>query len=200
MRSRRVVAIFLLTCLAYSQIPDSAPAVVADIPVNYSEANAGTYTLPDPLKLNNGQPVKDSRMWFAKRRPEIRKLIEENWFGRALGRPKEMTVGVVEQGAAAFDGKATRRQVIIYFTKDRTGPRMDLLVYLPSNAKGPVPLSLNMSRVSRSVFFLSAASSFLHFRVRDLLKFLRIERDHVGDRFLCELVSLLFDLFPSAVG
>lgn len=135
----------VMTCIAYGQIADSAPAVVADIPVNYSEANAGEYTLPDALKLNNGKPVADAKSWFAKRRPEIRKLIEENWFGRAPGRPKEMKFEVVEQGTPAFEGKAIRRQVIIYFTKERTGPRMDLLLYLPSNAKGPAPMFLNMS-------------------------------------------------------
>ena len=135
----------VLACAAYGQIADSAPAVVAGIPVNYTEAKAGTYTLPDPLKLNNGQPVKDARTWVEKRRPEIRKLIEENWFGRSPGRPKDMTFEVVEQDAAAFDGKAIRRQVTIYFNKERTGPKMDLLIYLPANAKGPVPVFLNMS-------------------------------------------------------
>ena len=151
MPSRRVRSFTLLAslaalpCVAYSQIADSAADVVAGIPVNYTEANSGTYTLPDPLKLNDGRPVKDAKTWFEKRRPEIRKLIEENWYGRAPGRPKEMTFEVVEQGTPAFDGKAIRRQITIYFTKERTGPRMELLIYLPANAKGPVPVFLNMS-------------------------------------------------------
>lgn len=134
-----------LTCAAYSQIADSADDVVAGIPVNYTEAKSGAYTLPDPLKLNNGQPVKDAKTWSEKRRPEIRRLIEDNWFGRSPGRPQNMTFDVVEQATAAFDGKAVRRQITIYFTKERTGPKMDLLLYLPANAKGPVPVFLNMS-------------------------------------------------------
>lgn len=140
-----LASVSLLTCGAYSQIADSAAAVVADIPVNYTEADSGVYTLPDPLKLNNGQPVRDAKTWFEKRRPEIRKLIEQTWFGRSPGRPKEMTFDVVEQGAPAFDGKAIRRQITIYFTKDRIGPKMELLIYLSANAKGPVPMFLNMS-------------------------------------------------------
>ena len=135
----------LLSCAASGQIPDSPPDVVAGIPVNYTEAKAGTYTLPDPLKLNNGKPVTDARTWVEKRRPEIRQLIEENWFGRSPGRPTDMNFEVVEQGTSSFDGKAIRSQVIIYFTKERTGPKMDLLVYLPAEASGPVPLFLNMS-------------------------------------------------------
>lgn len=135
----------MLTCAGYSQIADSPPAVVADIPVNYSEANVGTYTLPDVLKLSNGTLVTDQKTWFTRRRPEIRRLIEDNWFGRAPGKPAEMTFEVVEREGSAFDGKAIRRQIIIYFSKDRTGPRMELLVYLPRNATGRVPVFLNMS-------------------------------------------------------
>ena len=135
----------LLPYATYSQIADSEPGIVAEIPVNYTEANVGSYTLPDPLKLNNGQMVTDAATWFAKRRPEIRKLIEDNWYGSAPGRPKEMRFEVSEKSAPAFGGKATRRQVTIYFSKNHAGPRMDLLLYLPANAKGPVPLFLNMS-------------------------------------------------------
>ena len=116
----------VLVSVGWGQIADSAPGVVAEIPVNYTEANSGSYTLPDALKLNNGQRVKDAKTWVSKRRPEIRKLIEENWFGQAPGRPKEMTFDVVEEAGAAFDGKAIRRQVVIYFSKERSGPRMDL--------------------------------------------------------------------------
>ena len=41
------------------------------IPVNYDESKVGTYTLPDPLVLNNGQPVRDRNTWYDQRRPEI---------------------------------------------------------------------------------------------------------------------------------
>ena len=141
----------LTACLLQGQIADSAPDVVAGIPVNYTEANAGTYMLPDPLKLNNGKRVTDAKTWSAKRRPEIRKLIEDNWFGRAPVRPRGVWFEVVEQGTPAFNGKAVRRQVVVYFTKERTGPRMDLLVYLPTGAKEPSPMFLNMSFVANNL-------------------------------------------------
>ncbi|HYP07883.1 MAG TPA: acetylxylan esterase, partial [Bryobacteraceae bacterium] len=145
MISCRALGVLVFACVAQGQIADSAPDVVAGIPVNYTEAKAGTYTLPDALKLKNGQAVKDAMTWSSKRRPEIRKLIEDHWFGRAPGRPEGMTFEVVEQAGSAFDGKAVRRQVTIYFTKDKTGPKMDLLLYLPADAKGPTPVFLNMS-------------------------------------------------------
>jgi hypothetical protein len=51
----------LLTCALLAQIADAPAEVVADIPVNYTEAKVGTYVLPDPLKLNNGRTVKDAK-------------------------------------------------------------------------------------------------------------------------------------------
>ena len=141
---------------ALGQIADSDPAVVAGIPVNYTEAKSGSYTLPDPLKLNNGKPVKDAKTWVSKRRPEVRKLIEDNWFGRAPARPKDLPFEIVEQGSA-FDGKAIRRQIAVYFTKDRSGPRMDLLLYLPAGGKSPSPVFLNMSFFANNLAVMDPA-------------------------------------------
>src|ERR1700704_2194726 len=124
----------------------AAPAsVVAGIPVNYDEALTGTYKLPDPLVLANGKPVRDAKTWNEKRRPEIVRLFEENQYGRTPGRPTAMTFDVFDKGSPALEGKAVRRQVTIYFSADKAGPKMDLLVYVPANATGPVPLLLNLS-------------------------------------------------------
>jgi hypothetical protein len=119
-------------------------AVVAGIPVNYDEAKVGTYTLPDPLLLANGKPVRDAKTWNETRRPEIVRLFEENEYGRAPGRPAGMSFDVFDKGTPALEGKAIRRQVTIYFSADKAGPKMDLLVYVPANATGPVPLLLNI--------------------------------------------------------
>lgn len=128
---------------AQAQIADYPAETVAGIPVNYTEALAGSYKLPDPLVLLNGQPVKDAKTWTTKRRPEIVRLFEENEYGRAPGRPADMSFDVFDKGTPAYDGKATRRQVTIYFSKDKSGPKMDLLLYLPAGASKPVPVLLN---------------------------------------------------------
>lgn len=142
--SLRIALLGLMSSSMFGQVADAPDAVVAGIAVNYTEARTGTYSLPDPLRLSNGKPVKDARTWQQKRRPEIRALVETNWFGRAPSRPADMAFEVIEQGPA-YEGKAVRRQVTIHFTKQRTGPRMDLLLYLPANRPGPVPVFLNMS-------------------------------------------------------
>jgi hypothetical protein len=126
------------------------PAIVAGIPVNYDEAKIGTYTLPDPLVLANGKPVPDAKSWYQKRRPEIVRLFEENQFGRSPGRPAEMTFDMFDKGTPALDGKAIRRQVTIYFSKNKSGPKMDLLIYLPAAARKPVPVFLNLSFTANS--------------------------------------------------
>lgn len=159
------LAALLVSCAAWSQTagappaaqtpnaqaPNRAPAaknaprdVVAGIPVNYDEAKVGAYTLPDPLVLANGKPVRDAKTWYNKRRPEIVRLFEDNQYGRGPGRPKGMRFDVFDKGTPALDGKAIRRQVTVYFSPDKAGPKMDLLIYLPAGARKPVPLLLNL--------------------------------------------------------
>src|SRR5262249_46828511 len=109
----------------------------------------GSYRLPDPLVLTNGKPVRDAKTWQEKRRPEIVKLFEENEYGRAPARPADMIFDVFDKGTPAFDGKGVRRQVTIYFSKDKNGPKMDLLVYVPA-ARKRVPVLLNIAFTANS--------------------------------------------------
>lgn len=150
--------VVLFSTVAFSQVSPTPAAkapteVVAGIPVNYDEAKTGSYTLPDPLKLNNGQPVHDSKTWFEKRRPEIIAMFESQQYGRAPGRPAEETFEVYDKGTPVFDGKAIRKQITIHLSKDPKWPTIDLLVYLPAAAKKPVPmfLSINFGAVQNAV-------------------------------------------------
>lgn len=142
-----LAGIALGSCLAQTP-PASAPAKkaaappteVAGIPVNYDEAKVGSYTLPDPLALSGGGRVTDAKTWNERRRPEILRLFEENEYGRAPGRPQDMTFDVFDKGTPVMDGKALRKQVTIYFTSDKEGPKEDVVIYLPSGATKPVPI------------------------------------------------------------
>src|SRR5213083_2906529 len=108
---------FIRFCLIWIAIAVYAqttpPAVVAGIPVNYDESAVGSYSLPDPLTLLNGKPVKDAKTWREKRRPEIVKLFEENQYGRDPGRPAGMSFDVFDKGTPALDGKAIRKQITV---------------------------------------------------------------------------------------
>ncbi len=138
---RWLIAIVFCTA-ANAQQGNAPPAAVAGIPVNYDEAKVGTYTLPDPLVLADGKPVRDAKTWIGKRRPEIVRLFEENQYGRSPGRPAQMTFDVFERGTPAFGGKAIRRQVTVHFAGDKS---MNLLLYLPASARKPVPFLLHLS-------------------------------------------------------
>ena len=121
------------------------PKTSAGFPVNYSEDSVGNYVLPDPLVMNSGKKVKDSKTWTQKRRPELVKLFEEIQYGKMPPRPAEMHFNVFDKGTPTFNGKAIRKQVTIYFTKDTNENKLDLLIYLPSNASKAVSLLLNIS-------------------------------------------------------
>jgi len=107
----------------------------------YDEAKVPDYTLPDPLTMADGTKVTHPKQWPA-RRAEILDLFRTHVYGRAPGRPEKMTFEVFDRDEKALGGKAVRRQVAVRFTGSDDGPRMDLLLYLPAGAKGPVPTFL----------------------------------------------------------
>ena len=125
---------------ARAQVADAPGDTIAGIPVNYTEARVGEYTLPDPLVMGNGAPVRDSEMWMTQRRPELVRLFEEHQYGRAPGRPDAMIFDVFETAAPALESRAIRRQVTLHFDADRSGPPLDLLLYLPPDTTKPAPL------------------------------------------------------------
>lgn len=135
---------------AYGQAQKPLAKEVAGIPVNYAEGKVGTYTLPNPLVLPGGKPVRDATTWYTVRRPEIVRLFEENQFGRSPGRPANMSFDVLEKGTPALGGKAIRTQVTIYFSSNKNGPKMHLLIYLPAAARKPAPLLLYISFTANS--------------------------------------------------
>jgi hypothetical protein len=143
--SRLASGMILSSCVAYGQAGKALPLIVAGIPVNYDDARVGTYVLPNPLVFPNGKPVRNAKTWFQIRRPEIVRLFEENVYGRSPGRPAGMSFDVFDKGTPALGGKAIRRQVTIYFSSNKSRPKMDLLLYLPAAARKPVPLLLHIS-------------------------------------------------------
>lgn len=111
---------------------------------NYDEAKVGTYTLPDPLVLQNGQPVRDADTWFKQRRPEILKLYETHIYGRVPERAPKITFEVVETDSKAMDGTAIRKHLVARFGSSPDGPKVNLVMYLPAKASGPVPMLLQL--------------------------------------------------------
>ena len=80
-------------------------------------------------------------------------MFETQQYGRAPGRPADESFEMVDPGTPALNGKAIRKQVTIYLNKDKTGPSIDLLIYLPAEATKPVPMffSINFGAVQNAV-------------------------------------------------
>ncbi len=107
---------------------------------NTDESKVPSYSLPDPLVSVSGERIKTAAEWRDTRRPEILRLFEENVYGRAPGRPPGMTFELTSIDRHALSGKAVRKGIAIYLNGRKDGPRVDVLLYLPARASGPVPV------------------------------------------------------------
>jgi hypothetical protein len=110
----------------------------------YDEAQVPAYTLPDPLTLADGAPVRDAQAWAA-RRAEILPLFEHHVYGRMPLRPASLAFDVTSQDAGALGGRATRKQIAVRFSPAADGPAMQLLIYLPQAVPRPVPLFVGLN-------------------------------------------------------
>jgi hypothetical protein len=113
---------------------------------NYDESKIPKYTLPDPLKMLDGTKVTTAEQWKTKRRPEVLKLFQTHVYGVSPAPPTErLKHKVYDNDPKALGGKSIRKQVTIYFSSKKDGPKMDLLIYLPAEAKKPVPCFLMLN-------------------------------------------------------
>lgn len=109
---------------------------------NYYEEKVPSYTLPQPLVLNSGTPVKNAASWNKQRRDEILELFRENVFGRVPATPYSKSFIVVSSDARAMDGAATLKEVVITITSEQKSLKINLTLFVPNNVKKPVPAFL----------------------------------------------------------
>jgi hypothetical protein len=109
---------------------------------NIDESKVQPYTLPDVLQMPNGKKVTSSKDWENVQRPYIYHLYEENQFGRFPTQQIKIRYRLLETDAHALDGKATRKQVRIFLHPADTTVYTDVLLYIPNEAKAPVPVFL----------------------------------------------------------
>jgi hypothetical protein len=105
---------------------------------------AAAYTLPDPLVMNNGGKVRTARQWNSRRR-ELIETFSREMYGVAPVRPRTMTFKVFDVNKNVLDGRATRKQVTVFFDGTVDGPQMDILIYLPNHVQFPVPVVLQLN-------------------------------------------------------
>lgn len=137
--SNAIPGLMLLVALAVVSLSQQPPST------NYDESKVGTYTLPDPLVFNDGQPVRSVADWHKRRRGEIVELFATNVYGHSPAPPKKLNYEIFDSDQNALGDKAIRKQVTIFFSERKDGPKEDLLLYIPKNARKPVPIFLNLS-------------------------------------------------------
>ncbi len=112
---------------------------------NYDEAKVGNYTLPDPLVLLDGQPVRDAATWLKRRRPEIVRLYESEIYGRVPERTPRISADVVATETGALDGAAVHKHIVLKMGDAADAPKVNVHLYLPAKANGPVPVLLHLT-------------------------------------------------------
>lgn len=127
------MAAFLLT---------TSPACAArrDYHINFDESKVPAYVLPDPLTLADGTKVTTTSAWKNKRRKELVTLLSDQEYGRTPSGKIAVSYAVVREVPNALNGKAVQRQVRFTFTGNGRQVQALLLLYIPKNREGKVPV------------------------------------------------------------
>ncbi|SDR75986.1 hypothetical protein SAMN05444173_0765 [Opitutus sp. GAS368] len=111
---------------------------------NYYEDKVPPYTLPDPLVLADGRPVRDAATWFNQRRPELLKLYETEIYGRVPATAPSVHYEVIDE-VPVLDGTALRKHITMHFGDKPEGPTVHVMLYRPVTAASPLPLVLHIT-------------------------------------------------------
>ncbi len=146
--SKKRLCVAVTISLFYAGVLMSAHAQSKFV-ANYDEAKVPEYILPDPLKAADGAPVTDAETWRNSRRGELLGLFEREMFGKtpdaATTLQGRLRYERLSEKNDALDGKATRSEVRVFFSEKPDGPYLDLLIYVPNKAAGPVPAFLGLN-------------------------------------------------------
>ncbi len=116
---------------------------------NYDEAQADQYpNLPDPLRMNNGKRVTTAKQWWTKRRPEIVELFDRDIYGRTPAQLPAVRWEVVSVTHEKNGDVPIVTKKLIGHVDNSADPTIkvdiDLTLSTPKNAKGPVPVIMEL--------------------------------------------------------
>jgi hypothetical protein len=110
---------------------------------NYDLNKAEVGTLPDPLVLRNGERVRDADTWWKKRRPEILDDFQREIYGRIPAMTPQVKFEVRSIEPDALEGAAKIKHIIGVIDNasyPAAKPEIDVTLYTPAHATGPVPV------------------------------------------------------------
>ena len=129
----------------------SPPAgAVSASPDTYNEALANPYpTLPDPLRLQSGQPVTSATVWNSQRRAELLELFEREVYGRTPTVTPKVTWEVLRTTREVNGDVPVITRQLVGRVDNAAYPALTVnilaSVSTPANAKGPVPVILSLA-------------------------------------------------------
>ena len=112
---------------------------------NYEEAKVQPYTVPDPLLKPDGSRVKDVEDWESWRRADVLRDFQDLMYGHTPDMPVRLQAKMVTSRSDAVDGLATRTILNLELFDDSDAPRIQLMLYLPNDVVGPVPVFLGLN-------------------------------------------------------
>ena len=122
---------------------DEAKTEYVEFNYDESKAGEGTYTLEDPLAFADGRKVENAAQW-QERRKEILDLFEREVYGRMPPKPDGFVFEMLSEKLTE-DRFAVERRYRTWFRKDKTGPAIDWVMFVPKYAKKPCPVILHLN-------------------------------------------------------
>ena len=123
---------------------------------NNDEAKATQYSsLPDPLILNNGKKVKSAKVWWDKRRPEIKEYFDREIYGRVPASVPKVTWEVVSVTNDTVGTIPVVAKKLCGHVDNSLCPsilvNIDLTLATPVAVKGPVPVIMEFGFIFQAV-------------------------------------------------
>ncbi|MDA7500168.1 acetylxylan esterase [bacterium] len=112
---------------------------------NYDEAQVPNYALPELLETADGRMIKTAADWEQIRRPEILNLFRKQVFGKAPAAPESISFRIDRVYENSLNGLATQKEVTVFFSEDRQGPQMSLLLFIPNRKTTPRPAFIGLN-------------------------------------------------------
>ncbi len=112
---------------------------------NYDESAVPDYVLPELLVNEDGSKVKTKDDWEKIRRPELLGLFQQNVYGRVPDGDFSQSHEVLSHEQNALGGLADRYEIKITIDKNDRVLSFNLLVYLPADAKDPLPVFMGLN-------------------------------------------------------
>ena len=190
------LVIFVLTTQLFSQRD-----------VNYDETKVPNYILPESLIGSDGEKITNVEEWEKIRRPELMELFATQVYGRTRSDKIDVTYELLTENSKALNGKATSKQVKFIFSNGKKKIEAILLIYIPNEPRGKVPVFVGYNFKGNHTTTLD--STILYSPIFNLIKDPVLERgaqsnrwpfDKIIERGYAVATMCYHDIFPDMEG